>query len=103
MKPEQLDWHSGTVVFWDLDFLDPLKPLINQIDDLKEDLAQIRYPGAVLVDIGWFPEFSSEGSFVVSVVREPHWDEPLFREEHRTVDELLRRLPEAVRIANAAG
>lgn len=96
MRPDQIDWDSGEVVFWGLGFLVPLKPLADQIDDLKEDLAQVRYAGDVVLDIGWYPEFSEEGEFVVRVVRESHWDEPLFLEAHKTVDGLLKCLKEAI-------
>lgn len=103
MRPECVDWHSGEVLFWDLDFLDPLKPLMDQLDDLKEDLAQVRYRGGVIVDVGWFPELSCDGGFVVSVVRESDWDQPLFREDHRSVDGLVACLREAVHLACTIG
>lgn len=103
MRPEQVDWRSGKVAFWNMDFLDLLKPLMDQVADLKEDLAQVRYEGGILVDIGWYPEFSGDGEFSVRVVQEADWDEPLFQEEHRSLDGLLACLAKAVLIAEAAG
>lgn len=99
MKREQVDWHSGRVVFWDLDFFDAKIPLEVQIDDLKEDLAQILYPHGVLIDIGWYPEFALSGAFVVRVVRETKWDEPLLLEEYKSADELLKGLVRTVLVA----
>ncbi len=103
MRCEQIPWESGEVVFWDLSFLDPQRPLTDQVEDLKEDLAQVKYARGVLLDIGWYPEFSSEGAFVVRVVRETDWDQPLFLEKHRGVDGLLECIPRAVAAAEVAG
>ncbi|MFT3927536.1 MAG: hypothetical protein QM778_33700 [Myxococcales bacterium] len=102
MLSNSLDWQGGRVEFWDLAFLDPAVPLLDQLADLKEDLAQVRYGTNVLLDVGWFPEFSDDGWFSVRVVVEPDWDEPLFIENHRTVDGLLACLSKATGIAVAA-
>lgn len=98
MQSGQIDWESGHVVYWDLGFLEPLKPLLDQVDDLKEDLAQITYGDRVL-DVGWYPEFSDEGEFVIRVVRGTNWDDPLFQESCRTVDDLLSCLKAAIKVA----
>jgi hypothetical protein len=102
MKPEEIDWGSGSVAFWDLAFLDPKKPLPEQIDDLKEDLAQAHFHGGIVLDAGWFPSFSEDGAFVVRVVRETDWDDPLFLEKSKTVAGLLASIRRAVVIAAAA-
>src|SRR5262245_20214638 len=52
MNPSTFDWKSGTVDFWDLNEIDEAKPLGDQIDHLKEDLAQIRFPGGIVLDLG---------------------------------------------------
>jgi len=101
MHPEQVDWDCGEVAFWDLYFLDPEKHLAAQNDDLKEDLAQIIYPDSVILDVGWYPEFSEEGEFVVRVAREGKWNKPLFEESHKTTQGLLRCLREAVMVATS--
>ncbi len=98
MDVHQIDWEMGQVTYWDLGFLDPLKALVEQIGDLKEDLAQIAYGDRVL-DVGWYPEFSEEGEFVVQVVRDTNWEEPLFQESCRTVDALLLSLKAAIQVA----
>jgi len=103
MRPEQVDWDCGEVVFWNLYFLDPTKPLTTQTDDLTEDLAQIIYPDLVILDIGWYPEFSEEGGFVVIVAREEKWNEPLFEESHKTIKGFLKCLREAVATATNYG
>jgi hypothetical protein len=101
MQSRQIDWESGHVVYWDLGFLDPQKPLVDQLHDLKEDLAQTTYGDRVL-DVGWYPEFSEEGEFVVRVVRGTNWDDPLFQDSSRTVDGLLSCLAAAITVANSA-
>jgi hypothetical protein len=103
MKSESIEWRSGKVTYWDLDSLDPGKPLSEQFDELKEDLAQVRFPGDVVLDVGWYPESSLDGSFSVRIVHDSDWDTLLFVEESASVAELLTCLPRAIAAAEAAG
>jgi hypothetical protein len=57
MRPEKIDWDSGEVTHWDLAFLDPLKPLVDQINSLKEDLAQVKYSNEVIWTLVGIPIF----------------------------------------------
>lgn len=101
MTPSVVDWRSGHSAFWDLDFLVEDMPLTQQLDGLKEDLAQIKYPHLIILDIGWYPEFSIDGAFSVSVVKESEWEQPLFRERCTSVDALLKCLLRAVEVADS--
>ena len=58
MISDSFDWKTGRVVFWDLDPVDESRPPADQTEHLKEDLAQIEYPAGVILDVGWYPEFS---------------------------------------------
>ena len=101
MKRTEINWCSGDVTFWDLDFLDADIPLPEQLDDLKEDLAQAHYGGFIL-DIGWFPSFSEQGTFVVRVVHESDWETPLFLEKPATLSDMLESVGRAVQAAETA-
>lgn len=52
----------------------------------------MRYPNAVTIDVGWYPESLEVGEFVIRVVREPDWDVPLFVDSRSSVDGLLTAL-----------
>ena len=52
----------------DFDY-DKSKTLSDQIDILKEDLIQIQYENGYIIDVGWYPEFSKNGSFKVYVTK----------------------------------
>jgi hypothetical protein len=80
MNADDIDWGVGRVRHWALDCLDEATPACDQIDELQEDLAQVEFPGALLLDVGWYPEFSADGAIVISVIRSEHWEEPLYRE-----------------------
>ncbi|HML51387.1 MAG TPA: hypothetical protein PKD84_08255 [Propionicimonas sp.] len=99
MRAEHIDWETGEVEFWDLDFLDPLTPLSQQREGLKEDLAQVRFGNGVLIDVGWYPEGSVTGEFVIRVITDTNWDEPLLVASHRAVEGLVAALQEAVTAA----
>lgn len=96
MKSNELDWKSGRLVFWDLDLLDTKKSLADQLDELKEDLVQVDYPGGLLLDAGWYPEFCESGLFVVKVVRDFNWENLLFEVNANTIDGFVRSLNEAI-------
>lgn len=102
MHHDQVDWGSGEVVSWNLDLLDQSKPLPEQSDGLTEDLAQVKYPGEVLLDVGWYPEFSEMGKFAITVVRKSNWDEPLAAYSVTTMDGLYSSLSTASAIASNA-
>lgn len=105
MSPKDTDWGAGRVTFWDLDNLDNLDdniPLLEQIDDLKEDLALVEYPYDVRLDIGWYPEFSRDGSFVVVVAAASGWEKPLYRRSCATFETLRDALREGVVVAQSA-
>ena len=88
-------WGSGRIVQWRLNQLDSQVPLAEQSDKLTEDLAQVLFGEHTLVDVGWYPEFSKDGSFVVVTVRNGNWEEPIFKASCRTIEALR----DAIRIA----
>jgi hypothetical protein len=102
VKSADIDWKSGRIKHWDLDALDEQRPLHDQRWELKEDLAQVEYPTRLLVDVGWHPEFSAEGSFLIQVVKPNDWEHPVFQERATTVASLKEQLAKAVQIASAA-
>jgi hypothetical protein len=65
-------------------------PLENQIDVLNEDLIQVRYGDRVTLDIGWHGGLRK---FLLYLVKDADWDNPVYRGEFNTVRELI----EAVR------
>ena len=82
MDSRAIDWKGGTVTLWDLDELTEGKPLVpDQCVHLKEDLAQIVYRNARLIDIGWYPEFSAQGCFFIKIIEDGSWEKPL-AEDH---------------------
>jgi hypothetical protein len=110
MNADEMDWGGGEVTFWDLEFLEAHRPPVLQLEGLKEDLAQVGYglttpvderPSqyAVVLDVGWYPEFSAVGRFRVVVVREGNWGEPLFSQASDTFEGLLGCLKAAVSVA----
>ena len=85
---EQGDFGGGTVVFWDFD-VDSNRPLTDQLDELKEDMIQVEYPDRdLIIDVGWYPEFSADGNFVVQLIGDQDWGSPLMRLEAPDVSSL---------------
>lgn len=66
---------TGKVTLNDIEFLSE-EPLINQLDNLKEDLYQAQMDNYIL-DIGWYPEFDINGCFKVFVIKDFDWSNPI--------------------------
>lgn len=81
MMPEEFEFGSARVEFWQLDRLQLSIPLVDQIDELKEDLAQVRFGEHVVLDVGWYRSFPPSGRFVVCVVARGDWSTPVFQGE----------------------
>lgn len=93
-----VDFATGEITFNDLVFIDPTVPLVDQVDDLKEDMLQVSYPDESLIDVGWYPSFDPEGKFRVVVVRDFNWESPIYRVWCASVADLREALLEAVAI-----
>jgi hypothetical protein len=103
MCPDKIDWRTGQVDFWGLDFFDPGRSCREQLGGLKEDLVQVSFPGDKLIDVGWYPEFSAEGAFKIFVVQNKNWEQPLREYVCKTGEELLLTLRTAITFVVKAG
>jgi hypothetical protein len=101
MERDEIHLGSGRVVHWDLDRVDLHSPLAESLDWLKEDLALIEFPNDVIVDVGWYPEFSLAGRFRVHVVRGHDWAQPAASASARTRRGLERALSRAIGVAES--
>lgn len=92
-----VDIKDGTITYntFEIDFNVPFS---EQLDNMTEDLLQIRYDGDYVLDVGWYPEFDSDGNFKICVIKNDDWDNPLFYEVCRSEVELKRFLNIAVGI-----
>lgn len=99
MESQDFHWKGGNVSHWDLGLINDVEPLSVEGGVLKEDLAQIEYPNGNILDIGWYPEFSVSGAFVISVVQNGDWEGPIFQAKCNAMAELAQTIREAIEIA----
>lgn len=59
-----------------------------EIENFKEDLFQATFPCGQILDIGWYPEFSTYGSFVISLIHNQDWQNPIHCEKAKNWAEL---------------
>lgn len=88
---------GGIVVFDDF-HIDENKPLENFLEDLKEDMLQVEFPGGFLLDIGWRPSFNIRGDFFVSLIKDYDWGAPIFSDSASNIEVLKLKVSEAVRL-----
>ena len=93
MKIEELFPNSPfKITFNDL-VIDRNKSIFEQLDNLKEDLFQAQYQDEIL-DIGWYPSFSEKGKFVISIIKDFDWKNPIFKKEVKEIEDLLKSIVE---------
>lgn len=90
---------APAIVHWDKLILDPDRPLEPQIDDSYEELLLAEFPNGVSLDVEWRDEFRSRGFFVVTLVQNPDYWEPIASQKCDSLVELKRTVTEFVNIA----
>ena len=69
---------KGEKVVYDQFSIYPNKPMEQQIWDLDEDLIQITYyEGKYIIDVGWHPSFNVKGQFIIYIIEDLNWENPL--------------------------
>jgi hypothetical protein len=79
---------GGKIALDDISQLDQKLDITLEIENLKEDLFQATFPCGQILDIGWYPEFSTRGSFVISLIRNQDWQNPTHCEKAKNWAEL---------------
>lgn len=102
MLATAFNWHAGQVRYWNLDSIDLERSLTVQVDELTKDLAQVVYPGGIILDIGWYPAMDIDGSFVVSVIDNEDWEAPKMNASCSCAPELVTVIRAAIAVASAA-
>lgn len=97
MVPEDFNFGEGQIVYWDFYDIDPKTSILKQLNFLKEDLIQVRFKKNIILDVGWYKEFSANGAFTVTVLRNENWDEPLYKQKAKTISALCLAIEEGVR------
>lgn len=94
---DNIDFKSGDVIYNEFK-IDFNKKYSEQEDCLLEDLLQVTYDQGYLLDVGWYPELESEGEFVVQIVKEKKWEEPIYKSNSKNKEDLVQDLNNAIRI-----
>ncbi|MGC4018598.1 MAG: hypothetical protein QM793_04785 [Muricomes sp.] len=95
---ENIDFKSGEILY-DEFHVDFSKTFSEQLDSLTEDLLQVKYGKGYLLDMGWYPEYEPDGRFVVQLIKSENWDEPEYRWNCRSQEELKEILEFAINLA----
>ena len=94
---DKIDFKSGEVVYNEFE-VDFTKKYSEQEECLLEDLLQVKYAQDYLLDVGWYPEYESEGEFVVQIVKNQNWEEPIYKKNSKNKGDLIQDLNNAIRI-----
>lgn len=86
---------KGGIVTHDSFNIDLKKSLEGQEWELREDLAQIEYGDHYLIDIGFYEEGDPNGFFIIRVIFDEDWENPLVEKEVKR-DRFLQALHECI-------
>ncbi|MEY9092571.1 hypothetical protein [Paenibacillus sp. RC84] len=81
---ENINFYPGIVKYNEYK-IDSNTVLHGDNDDLQEDMFFVKYPNNYALDVGWY---LGTQSFLIFIVRNLNWDEPVLRKECFTYSEL---------------
>ena len=85
---------GGEITYDDFD-INTNVPLLQQIGSLQEDMLQIKYGKRFILDVGWRPDLDPNGYFLVLVILDTDWLNPVFATKCHTLAELKTVLESA--------
>lgn len=86
---------GGIIVYNDFDVQEDV-PFEKQKYSFKEDMAQISFGNRFILDIGWLPDFDPNGEFVVYIILDQDWMNPLKTIKCSSMDQLKKEIEKAV-------
>jgi len=90
--------HNGGVVTFDDFPIKEEKSLENYIDDLKEDMLQVEFPGDYILDVGWRPSFEIKGKFHIVLIKNFDWSKPIYSATAESMIELKDKINKVLEI-----
>lgn len=93
----EINFQSGEIIYNEFK-IDFSKEYSEQEECLLEDLLQVKYTQGYLLDVGWYPEYESEGEFVVQIVKNQNWEEPIYKNNSKNRVDLVQDIKNAIRI-----
>jgi hypothetical protein len=100
MKSLHLKLKGGKLAY-DQFNIDPTKYLEEQIWNLDEDLIQITFDGGkYIVDVGWYPSFNVNGEFIIYVIENLNWENPLLIKKTNNFKQLNLYIQECIDFVN---
>ena len=84
-----INFRNGQITFDNLLWLTE-QDFKEQKNFFGQDLLQVRYFEKYILDVGWYNISNIKGIFIVQVIKDMLWDNPLFIKRVSTLKELRR-------------
>ncbi|WMW03916.1 hypothetical protein [Pseudomonas entomophila] len=88
---------AGNITFNDFN-IEESQPIESHIDDLKEDMLQVEFPGNLILDVGWRPSFSIKGKFHVMLIKNHDWENPVYHGTAKNIESLKAQITKAIQL-----
>ena len=94
---DKVNFKSGDIIYDEFK-VDFTKRYSEQKECLLEDLLQVKYAQEYLLDVGWYPEYESEGEFIVQIIKNKIGKNLYIKKDSKDEEELIQNLNNAVEI-----
>lgn len=96
---DNINFKTGKIIYNEF-HIDFSKPFSEQLDNLTEDLLQVKYTEGFLLDIGWYPEYEPNGQFIIQLIKGDTWDTPRYRKCCVKEIELRKYIERAIKLVS---
>ena len=90
-----VDFKAGEITYNEF-YIDFDLPFENQEELLTEDLLQVEYKNGYLIDLGWYPEYDKNGKFIIQLIKDGNWNNPIYKQQCRDFKQLKIILNKAI-------
>ena len=95
---EEINFKSGVVEYLEFNINENLS-FEEQQDEFKEDMLQVVYHKTLIIDIGWYPAHKKNGTYIISLIQNYKWDNPVMENKCNNIQELKHLLQEYINYA----
>lgn len=97
---KNIDLRSGMLEYDSFE-INPKVPFEDQKFFFTEDLIQIGFGENLCVDVGYYPAIKPNGFFKILVVSNEDWENPVYKKQCKTLEEMRKCLQEAIDLADS--
>lgn len=95
----EIDLKDGIVTYDSFSWLKDNNQVKSNIDFLTEDLLQISFfENEFVIDVDWYPSGRKRGGFIIMLINNQNWLNPIFKSETRNIFKVYRYIGVCIKV-----